>query len=148
MRQTTSTIAILATAVVGFAVSIPVAVADDELADAVKAFNALATKNDIGKDQPALTEAEVVAAIRGWIRNQTPPATDEVYEAFQKIAETGQLPKGAKFSYTTGWIGYRGYDFDVWWVDLSIMTGEDKGYTYRIRDRKINSRPTPKAKNM
>jgi hypothetical protein len=36
----------------------------------------------------------------------------------------------------------REFDSDVWWVDLSIFTGEKTGYTFRIRDRKIRSRPT------
>lgn len=38
--------------------------------------------------------------------------------------------------------GYRGYAFDVWWVDLVIPVGvDDEGaYSFRIRDRKFSSR--------
>lgn len=116
------------------------------LTDAVEALNDLAAKDAMGKDQPALTEAEVVAAIRGWVRDQAPPASDEVYDAFQKIAKTKQLPKGTRLEFTTRWIGYEGYAFDVWWVDLTIPTGERSTYTYRLRARMIESRPLPKAR--
>src|SRR5262245_36272791 len=37
--------------------------------------------------------------------------------------------------------GYNKHEFDVWWVDLSIRTGPDIGYTFRIRDQKLRCRP-------
>jgi hypothetical protein len=117
--------------------------ADDapkQLADAVKEFNRFAAKDEIGKLQPLLTEAEVVAAIRGWIREQTPVA-DDTYRTFQEIAKSGELPIRSELTFTTRW-GYNGHDFDVWWVDLLIMTGEKTGYGFRIRDQKIGSQPT------
>ncbi len=110
------------------------------LADAVKAFNAEASMDRVGKDQSPLTEDEVVAALRGWIRDKV-PASDEIYDAYQTIAETRKLPEGSRLTRTTRWSGYNGYHFTVWWVDLNIRTGENTGYTYRIRDRKITSRP-------
>ncbi len=142
MRPMTS-IAMLAAVIVCLTVSIPIQAADGSfsLADAVKDFNARAAKDKTGKDQPPLTVAEVVAAIRGWIRDQTPSATDDVYRAFQKVAMTKQLSEGARLSYCTGWLGYNGYDFDVWWVDLTLPTGARTAYTFRIRARMINSRP-------
>ena len=87
-----------------------------------------------------LTEAEVVASIRGWIPEHTPGVTDDVYNQFQEIAESHTLPEGAELSFCPGWTGYRGYRFKVWWIDLSIKTGEKTGYTFRIRDQKISSR--------
>jgi hypothetical protein len=42
--------------------------------------------------------------------------------------------------FTTRW-RYSGYDFNVWWVDLTLMKTEKTFYTFRIRDRKISSRP-------
>jgi hypothetical protein len=110
------------------------------LADAVKTFNTEAMKDPIGVNEPPLTEVEVVASIRGWDREQI-PVTDEVYELFRKITETRQLPKDARLTFTTGWDGHNGYHFNVWWVDLTIPIGDKGGYTFRIRDRKINSRP-------
>ena len=70
------------------------------LADAVQEFNQRAQKDATGKDQPALTEDEVVAAIRGWIRERV-PATDEVYKVYQTIADTKKLPEGATLEFTT-----------------------------------------------
>ena len=110
------------------------------LADAVKEFNQGAQKDATGKDQPDLTEDEVVAAIRGWIRQQV-PATDEVYKVYQTIADTKKLPEGATLEFTTKWSGFNNYEFDVWWIDLTIKTGADTGYTFRIRDRKLRCRP-------
>jgi hypothetical protein len=110
--------------------------AQDErsLQDAVAAFNERAQKNPVGPTRPPLTDEEVVAAIRGWIREQV-QVTDEVFAVYERIADTGRLPKGAEIRFTTGWTGYRGYDFDVWWIDLDISTGPNTGYTYRIRDQ-------------
>src|SRR5262245_61220186 len=110
------------------------------LAEAVKEFNRRAQDNATGKTQPPLTEDEAVAAIRGWIREQV-PATDEVYKAYQTIADTKKLPEGATLTFTTRWSGFNGYEFDVWWVDLNIRTGADTGYTFRLRDQKLRCRP-------
>lgn len=109
------------------------------LADAVAEFNAQAAQDPIGKDQPPLTEDEVIASLRGIIRERT-PMTDDVYNALQKVAVTRMLPAKAKLDFTTGWSGHNGFVFTVWWADLSIMTGEKTGYTYRLRDRMIASR--------
>src|SRR4051794_11582765 len=72
------------------------------LADAVKAFNAEAATDPIGKDQSPLTEDEVIASIRGWIRKEH-PISDEDYKVFQEIAEKRQFPEGAYLRRFTGW---------------------------------------------
>jgi hypothetical protein len=131
----------LALAVCNFAADEPRAESSTSLADAVTAFNILAQNRPNGRDQAPLTEDEVVAAIRGWVRDTTPPATDATYDEFQKIAETRRLPKGAKFVPTDGWNGYRGFRFEVWWVDFEIPVGEKSHYNFRIRSRTISSRP-------
>src|SRR5688500_8207225 len=88
------------------------------LADAVEEFNQRAQKDATGKDQPALSEDEMVAAIRGWIRERV-TATDEVYKAYQTIADTKRLPEESKLTFTTRWSGFNNHEFDVWWIDLS-----------------------------
>ena len=110
------------------------------LAEAVKEFNQRAQNAATGKTQPPLTEDEAVAAIRGWIRERV-PATDDVYQVYQTIADTRMLPEGATLRFTTGWSGFNGHDFDVWWVDLNIKTGPNTGYTFRLRDQKLRCRP-------
>lgn len=114
------------------------------LTKAVESFNGKASSNSIGKTQPPLTDDEVIAAIRGWIPKHTPGVADVTYERFQEIAATGTLPDDAKLTFTTSWTGYRGFQFQVWWVDLSIKLDPEKtgvrGYTFRIRNQKISSR--------
>lgn len=112
------------------------------LAKAVKDFNEKAKDNVVGKKQPELTVDEVVAAIRGWIRDRY-PSSDDVYASYQKIAATGILPKGAKITFITGWQGFNDFDFDVWWVDLEVPVDRG-GFVFRIRDQKISSRPAQK----
>jgi len=114
------------------------------LAEAVKDLNRRAQNDATGKTQPALTEDEVVAAIRGWVREQVPPAPDTMYDAYQAIADARKLPEGARLDFTTGWVGFNKHDFDVWWVDLSITTGPQASYTFRIRDQKLRCRPVAK----
>jgi hypothetical protein len=110
------------------------------LAEAVKEFNQRAGSDETGKAQPPLTEDEVVAAIRGWIREQL-PAPDDVYGVYQTIAGTKKLPEGAKLTFTTKWSGFNKHEFDVWWVDLHITLGLGTGYGFRIRDQKLRCRP-------
>jgi hypothetical protein len=76
----------------------------------------------------------------GWIREQV-KATDDVYKVYQTIADTKTLPEGATLTFTTGWSGFNGHHFDVWWVDLTIKTGPNTVYTFRLRDRKLRCRP-------
>jgi hypothetical protein len=111
------------------------------LADAVKACNERASRDPIGLAEPPLTEDEVLASLRAIMRSQHPRMTDDVHNALQKVALTRMLPAKAKRDFTNEWLGYNGYSFTVWWIDLSIMTGDKTGYSYRLRDRKISSRP-------
>jgi len=109
------------------------------IATSVNLFNSQAKGDPIGKLQPPLTEQEVIAAIRAWTPAKSDRVADEVYDAFQEIAESGWLPEGSQLRYKTKWSGHQGYSFDVWWIDLSIKTGERTGYVFRIRDQKIAS---------
>lgn len=111
------------------------------LAEAVKEFNRRAREDATGKTQPALTEDEVVAAIRGWDREEE-PVTDDIYKAYQAIADTRKLPAGAALEFITRcWGRNDPYEFDVWWINLEIMTGPDTGYGFRIRHQMLRSRP-------
>lgn len=107
------------------------------LDDAVNAFNLAASRNPIGKFQEPLTVDEVIAAIRAWNERRN-PVDEETLKKYREIASTRRLPKNGKIDFTTA-MGRDGFHFDVWWVDLTVMTGERKGYTFRIRDRRISS---------
>jgi hypothetical protein len=108
------------------------------LADAVDEFNEKAQKDSIGKEQPPLTEDEVIAAIRGWDQKQT-PVSDKVYKTYRLIADSKMLPEGATLTFTTKWSN-KDFNFDVWRVDLNVKTGPQEGFTCPIRDRKLRSR--------
>jgi len=119
------------------------------LKEAVATFNAITAKYGVGKSELPLTEEEVVAAIRGWVPEQeSHPPSKKVYEEYQKIGATGKLPKGAHFTLITGSTGYKGYDFDVWWIDLYVETGGEKQHVFRIRNRFLRCRPAGRAENL
>ena len=109
------------------------------LADAVRRFNLKTLSNPVGRTQPPLTDEEVIATIRGWDPS-THPVSEETFNLYQEIAETGKMPHGASLDSIQRWIGYRGFAFEVWWVDLTIDNGDGTGYSFRIRDRKLSSR--------
>jgi hypothetical protein len=112
------------------------------LSKKIRHFNAKAQSDPIGRDQPPLTEEEVIASIRGWKREENPDMPDEVHESLQRIASTGDLPFGADFRCITRWYS-NGYAIDVWWVDLLIWLSphDEAVYSFRIRERKVRSRP-------
>lgn len=119
---------------------------DISISDAVQQFNDRASADPIGKTQPSLTKEEVLAAIRGW-KVDNHPHSDIFLKRFQKIAETGIIPKGCYLDFIPGWKGYNGYDYTVWWIDLFV--GSEKpgekvqdsfGYNYRLRAQMISSK--------
>src|SRR5262249_53691656 len=110
------------------------------LADAVKEFNRRAQDDATGKTQPALTEDEVIAAIRRWDREEE-PVTDDIWKAYQAIADTKNLPEGATFEFITKCLGLNNHEFDVWWINLEINTGPDTGYGFRVRHQMLRCRP-------
>jgi hypothetical protein len=105
MRELGASMAAVILVVIAYSAAGNEKIKTSTLLEAVKAFNQRARKDTTGKDQPALTEDEVVAAIRGWIREKV-PASDEVYKVYQTIADTKQLPVGATLRFTTKWSGF------------------------------------------
>ena len=112
------------------------------LADAIKAFNEKTAADPIGKDQPPLTEEEAIAAIRAWERpNSKSPVSDEMYEAFKKIAETRTLPPNASFETETRSEPVPGaFVFDIWSVRIRMFRPDRSSYGFELRKRFIRSR--------
>ena len=110
------------------------------LADAVAAFNEKALKNPIGKEQPPLTEEEVIAAIR-WsdLDRKQLPVSDQEFRAFRNIADTRRLPKGSEFEALTGFEPNQEFVFEAWSVRIR-MPKENGTYAFVIRERLIRSR--------
>ena len=72
------------------------------LSDAVHQFNVRNAEHSQSKDQPPLTDDEVVAAIR-WatMHRDESPLSDEEFAALQNIAEMRIMPKGWELQLTT-----------------------------------------------
>ena len=110
------------------------------LEKAVQELNRSAAEDKVGKTQPRLTTDEVVAAIRGWQRDKV-EAADEVYDAYQRIADTLRLPAGARLRYMTTLRAFSNHRFDVWWVHFCIPTGKQAVYAFPIRRRMLRCYP-------
>jgi hypothetical protein len=110
-------------------------------ADAIKTFNTKAAEHPIGKDQPPLTEEEAIAAIRAWEHTKSKwPMSDEMYEAFKKVAETRTLPPNASFYWETGYQPGGAFVFDIWSVRLRMSRPDGSAYDIDLRSRYIRSR--------
>lgn len=111
------------------------------LANAIKAFNKKAAEDPIGKDQPPLTEEEAIAAIRAWEHTKSKwPMSDEMYEAFKKVAETRTLPPNASFYWETGYQPVGAFVFDIWSVRIGMSRPDRSAYDIELRSRFIRSR--------
>jgi hypothetical protein len=123
------------------------------ISQAVSEFNAIASKDDIGKNEPILSPDEVISSIRGIVDDQISPMNSEYKKTFQHISDSGVLPANSRLGFTTQWSNYQGYDFKVWWIDLFIKPEDPSklpkelrlGYNFRIRARFISSTPTMKT---
>lgn len=109
------------------------------LSDAVKQFNAEAKASKIGKDQPPLTEDEVVAAIRWTVYNKPyASATAAEYAALEKVADTKRLPPDGRFEVQTGFAPGDELVYTIWSVRLQIPRGQPYlTYGFPIRDRYV-----------
>jgi hypothetical protein len=120
---------------------------ETDLSKATAEFNSIASRDNTGKTEPALSPDEVVASIRGIMFDRLPPIDPVYKKLFQQIADTRRLPANSSLSFTTEWTGYNGYDFHVWWIDLFINPTDPSklppqlrlGYNFRIRNRFISS---------
>jgi thiol-disulfide isomerase/thioredoxin len=90
----------------------------------------------------AVTVDEVAAAIRNWDRKKV-PVTDETYQIFQRIAGSKALPPGSRLSTGDEWRrpgGKDKYEYRVWRVQLDVMTGKDTGYSFVVREERLDRR--------
>src|SRR5438105_3025303 len=92
------------------------AVDGQPLAEAVASFNRQAAEDELGRDQPALTEDETVAAILSYGLRGVERVSDDLLPAFRRIAETRRLPANASFEKMSQWQPGGRYSYDVWWV--------------------------------
>jgi hypothetical protein len=115
------------------------------LADAITAFNRHASEIEIGKEQPALTLEEVIAAIRFYRPDPSKPLAADVLTAFKNIAETRELPPGASIWEMTRYEPEGRFSYEVWWVRLYVKDSKGDAHALPIRERMIRSHDeTPK----
>jgi len=113
------------------------------LAAAINGFNA-SHQSAAGVRQPPLTEEEVVAAIRLWkVRRNEAPVSNREFAAFQKIAETRQLPGNAHLEVISEFGDGNGNSRFVWSVRI-VMRRESMQatYAYGIREQFIRPEKT------
>lgn len=114
------------------------------LGDAIREFNARAAGQPNGRDQPPLTEEEVVAAIRFGmlVDRENVPVNDAEAAALLEVAEMLRLPAGWEFEVLTGFRPNDEVEFEAWSVRIVFpRIGGNSDYTYAfvIRDRWLRS---------
>jgi hypothetical protein len=113
------------------------------LAEAIKSFDEMAAKDPIGKEQPPLTEDEIIAAIQWWKshRERMRVSDGGDFHAFVKIAETRQLPVGWKIEVLSGLLDDDPFTFEAWSVGLSTRPDERGSiYTFQLPGRTVRPR--------
>ena len=106
------------------------------LSDEVAAFNARSRTDFVGMYEPPITEDEIVTTIRERLPNLN--ASNRVKGIYARIADTRRLPRGATLQ-SISRHRTSGEDFIVWWINLSVMTGNNSGYGLRIRENNYPS---------
>ena len=114
------------------------------LAEAVDAFNRNAMNIEIGRDQPPLTEDEVIAAIRyhaddgtGFIKG----ALDD----FRMVSETRDMPPGMRFENRQMNDMDGDFVFEGWWVQIVMSKAGGGDSVIPIRSRVLRSLPLEEA---
>jgi len=113
------------------------------LVEAVKSFNEMAAKDPIGKEQPALTEEEIVAASQWWKshREEMRVSDGPDFHAFVAIAETRRLPVGWKTEVLRGLLDDDPFTFEAWSVGMRTRPDE-RGlvYIFQLPQRTVRPR--------
>jgi hypothetical protein len=115
---------------------------------AVEDFNRYAQCHQLGKTQPPLTVDEFLAAVRD-ANPAEEKIQDWVYKIYRQISKTQMMPKGAFIDYGLGAVNDRGYDIQLWSIDLYVgldkYSRERKGnpfFRHTVRRQYISSEPT------
>ena len=111
------------------------------LAEAIRAFNARAKGDVIGKDQSPLTEDEVIAAIR-WslLEKDKLPVSDKTRQALSRVIEMRELPPGFELEVLTDFIPDSRMEVTKWSVRLRIPAEPNGTTCVSIREVNLGSR--------
>jgi hypothetical protein len=108
------------------------------LAKAIEAFNAESLKDEDGRNQPPLTEEEVVAAIRVWKPASGKVISKELAATLESISEGKRWPEGSNLAGLTQKFNGKPFLFRGWWVILQVPGMEDQ-QSIMIRERLLRS---------
>jgi hypothetical protein len=110
------------------------------LADAVAFFNKKSREDSVGRQEPPMTEGEVIAAITAQL--PTLAASNQVKAIYSAIVRTKRIPITASLDSIPGFSPASGKQlYTVWWVNLDIRPSENSGYALRVREN-----DSPRAK--
>ena len=115
------------------------------LAAAIHGFNS-AHRSLGGIDQPALTQEEVVAAIRWWkTRRNEVDVTNGEFAALQEIADKRRFPEGAELEVVSSFQPGDGFEYLIWSVRLNLPKTVNRvpfpRYGITVRQHYLRSRP-------
>jgi len=124
---------------------------DISLTEAVNQFNQESQCSEMGKAQPGLTEAEVLASIRDALISQKKSLSPIILDSFEQVSKKQVMPKGSLIDVDTG---YRSQRYHLRYWHIYIFVGLDKypkyphaddkatpNNNYLIRKRFISSEP-------
>ncbi len=86
-----------------------------------------------------LSVDDVIAAIRHWDREEF-PVEDATYRIYENIADTQMLPPRYSFEVRDQWYRLGDDDCRLSRIMLDVMTGENQGYAFAIRDAQLDRR--------
>ena len=111
------------------------------LTEAVRIFNARAKTDPVGKDQPPLTEEEVIAAIRWALLNpEELSVSEETLQGLKHVINSRKLQQGFELEVLTDFMPNNQLEVTKWSVSLRIPA-EPRGTTcISIREKPIRSR--------
>ena len=111
------------------------------LAEAIRVFNARAKDDRIGRNQPPLTQDEVIAAIRWSLLEPDKLAvSDKTLEALKKITVSRELPGGFELEVLTSFQPNNEMEVTKWSVRLQIPAQPQGTTCVDIREVPISSR--------
>lgn len=112
------------------------------LGKAIDDFNLKAKADPIYKDQPPLTQEEVIAALGAARKADSPKATDALFQSLKRIADTEVMPANAAFEARNELIDCGDVVVDVWEVRLGLPKSDSGLHYFSIRAKQFGQTRT------
>jgi hypothetical protein len=112
--------------------------ATNPLSDAIAQFNRTALEHPIGKNQPPLTEDEVITALRWKIETENGITPSQTGDQLIRVVKNRTLPAGARLNFATMLDGVDGERFKAWVIELRLPDAEGNELVHVIRRQLIS----------